>query len=270
MFLLITMIKKALILISAVFFLTVCSGEKTQTSLLGEWVELPYGREMVVTNGPQIKFVELENDSRCATGVTCVWEGEAKVSISFKDANNTTTHTLTERGSSETKETIRGYEVLFSVNPYPKAGQVIAKEDYTLKLSVSKAGDNVEATRVPTTTVPTTPLPMPTATRYPAVRVKAPIDAVEIAIAKSLPPQYSAEVTSGLPSGCAKFDSYMVERNGDTITISVWNTLPGDPQVVCSQIYGIVHTSIQLGSDFTTGKTYAVMVNDVKKTFVAQ
>lgn len=222
----------------------------------GERVEIPYGHDVSFTNGPQIKFLEVE-DSRCATGVTCIWAGEAKAKISFKESNSTTTHTLTQGGgASEGKDTIRGYDFTFTVNPYPQAGQAVPKKDYTLKLMVNKAGSNAT--------------PVPTGTGYPVTRVKAPIDGLEIAIAKSLPPQYSAEITSGLPSGCAKFDGYDVKREDDKITITVWNTMPSDPQIACTMIYGYVHTSVQLGSDFQMGRTYTVMVNDVTKTFVAQ
>ncbi len=222
----------------------------------GEWVEVPYGGDVTFKNGPQIKFLEVE-DSRCAIGVTCIWAGEAKAKISFKEANSTTTHTLTQGGgSSEGKDTIRGYEILFTVNPYPKAGQAVPKKDYTLKLMLNKTGGNAT--------------PVPAGTSYPVTRVKAPIDALDIAVAKSLPPQYTAQITSGLPSGCAKFDGYDVKRDGELITITVWNTMPSDPQIACTMIYGYVNTSVELGSDFTTGKMYTVMVNDVTKTFVAQ
>lgn len=102
------------------------------------------------------------------------------------------------------------------------------------------------------------------------VRVPAPIDEVEIRVLESFPPQYVLYVVSGLPSGCAKFDEYEVERDGDTIHVKVWNLMPADDDVACTMIYGTVEHNINLGSDFESGKTYTVHVNDVTKTFTAQ
>src|SRR2546428_2489483 len=65
--------------------------------------------------------------------------------------------------------------------------------------------------------------------------VAAPIDDLSVVVNGS---QATARVKAGLPSGCAKRDSYRVERAaGDTITVSVTNTMPtGNP--VCTMIYG--------------------------------
>jgi hypothetical protein len=106
----------------------------------------------------------------------------------------------------------------------------------------------------------------------PAVkRELAPIERVEMRIAESFPPQYFVAVTSGLPNGCAKFDHYTVERDGDTIKVTVWNTVPADPRVVlCTMVYGMVQHNIALGSDFQSGRTYTLDVNGMKQTFIAQ
>ena len=97
----------------------------------------------------------------------------------------------------------------------------------------------------------------------------APIDDVQIVIAKSLPPQYSLSITAGLPGGCAKFDAYTVKRDGDVITVTVTNTMPSDPLTACTRIYGFNKFDVPLGSDFEAGKSYTVKVNDAGKTFVA-
>ena len=102
-------------------------------------------------------------------------------------------------------------------------------------------------------------------------RVLAPIEAVDMRVAESFPPQYFLGVTSGLPNGCAKFDFYTVERDGDTIEITVWNTMPADPRVVlCTMIYATVQHNVPLGSAFQSGRTYHLKVNDVTTRFVAQ
>ena len=104
---------------------------------------------------------------------------------------------------------------------------------------------------------------------FDTVQVLAPIDAVEILIAESDPPQYFLHVVSGLPNGCVRFDSYDMMRDGDTIHVEVFNLEPADQNMVCTQVYGTVEHNIPLGSDFEPGKTFTVDVNGVIETFAA-
>ena len=116
---------------------------------------------------------------------------------------------------------------------------------------------------------PASPAPGPGAPGE-TVSVRAPIDGVEVNIAESFPPQYFLLVRSGLPNGCARFESYEVSRDGDWIGVEVTNLMPADGTVVCTQIYGTTETSIALGSDFEPGRTYTIKVNDVTETLTAQ
>ena len=98
----------------------------------------------------------------------------------------------------------------------------------------------------------------------------APIESVEILVLESFPPRYMAVVVSGLPSGCVTFAGYRLERGGDPIRVEMVNWKPADPEVACPAVYGTVETNIPLGSDFQSGTTYTVVVNDVTETFIAQ
>ena len=101
--------------------------------------------------------------------------------------------------------------------------------------------------------------------------VDAPIVSIDILVRESFPPGYTAHATSGLPSGCAKFhEAKITGRREDLVTIAVTNTLPTDPDVICSAIYGYYESNVDLGQDFTSGRTYTVKVNDKTTTFVAQ
>ncbi len=101
--------------------------------------------------------------------------------------------------------------------------------------------------------------------------VDAPIDRIEILVRESAPPGYTAHITSGLPSGCAQFDSAVITgRADDTITIKVTNTIPADPNVACDAIYGLHEANLDLGQDFVSGRSYTVKVNDKTEPFVAQ
>lgn len=91
-----------------------------------------------------IKFVKVIEDSRCPTGVSCMWEGQAKVLIE-----------LYENGKLlETKELIFGKTNInpkkqkvvlaqvdkkiyaYTISPYPTNQQPILKEDYYLELII--------------------------------------------------------------------------------------------------------------------------------------
>lgn len=101
--------------------------------------------------------------------------------------------------------------------------------------------------------------------------VPAPIDNLSILVRESFPPQYAVQITSGLPSGCAQFhEAKLLGRTGNTITITVTNTLPADPEIVCTAIYGTHESTVELGSDFISGQQYTVDVNGTTTTFTAQ
>ena len=99
--------------------------------------------------------------------------------------------------------------------------------------------------------------------------VPAPIDSLEVRILESNPPQYMLGVRAGLPSGCAEQNRHDVARVADAITVTVLNWIPTG-NVACTAIYGSYELSINIGSDFRSGTTYAVSVNDKKTAFVAR
>ncbi|MFQ5872937.1 MAG: hypothetical protein ACE5JL_03945 [Dehalococcoidia bacterium] len=102
------------------------------------------------------------------------------------------------------------------------------------------------------------------------VQVQAPIESVEVLILESFPPQYNLVVVSGLPNSCVSFAGYFLSRNNETVQVDVVNWKLADPNVACAEVYGIVDTIIPLGSEFDSGTTYTVNVNDVTITFTAQ
>ena len=111
-----------------------------------------------------------------------------------------------------------------------------------------------------------------TATPTPATTVvAAPINKVDVLVRESAPPGYTVHIVSGLPSGCARFHSAEITgRTGNTITIRVRNTVPADPNTVCTAIYGYHEANVDLGTDFVPRQQYTVLVNDKSETFTAQ
>lgn len=97
----------------------------------------------------------------------------------------------------------------------------------------------------------------------------APIDGLDVLTLESFPPQYMLHVKAGLPSGCAEPLSHRIAgRQGNVIEVEVLNSLPAN--AICTAIYGMYEININLGSDFTSGQSYSVRVNDQEVTFRAQ
>lgn len=120
-----------------------------------------------------------------------------------------------------------------------------------------------------------TPQAPPSDSKLPALpddrrAVEAPIDGLDVLTLESFPPQYMLHVQAGLPSGCAEQYGSEVERVDDVITVTVLNTIPADENVACTMIYGMYEFNLNLGSDFESGETYRVKVNDQEITFTAQ
>lgn len=96
----------------------------------------------------------------------------------------------------------------------------------------------------------------------------APIHEVQVNIAESFPPQVFVYIKGGLADSCTTFHELTTERNGNTIDIKVTTQRPRDAQ--CAQVYSYFEKNVALGSDFTSGETCIINVNDEKTTFVMQ
>jgi hypothetical protein len=115
----------------------------TQVVRLGRPFKLRAGQQVTLKGERlRVKFVAVEDDSRCPANVRCVWAGNAavrlEVSMSRRDSKSLTLNT--SRSSALVGETqYRGYKLrLVGLDPYPRSDQKIAAGDYTVTLLVSK------------------------------------------------------------------------------------------------------------------------------------
>jgi len=96
----------------------------------------------------------------------------------------------------------------------------------------------------------------------------APIHEVRVAIAESYPPQVMVYIQGGLSDGCTEFHDLKTDRSGNVINITV--TVQRPRNAMCTQIYGYFEKNVNLGTDFVSGQTYTIKVNDKMTTFVMQ
>ena len=103
--------------------------------------------------------------------------------------------------------------------------------------------------------------------------VESPIRIFEIDVLESSPPQYQVSVVSTLPLGssCSRFNGYdVVRRVGNEIHVTVTHLEVLEKNLPCTRDLPAVDTLIPLGSDFTSGVEYTVVLNGDRKTFTAQ
>jgi len=113
-----------------------------QVGRIGREFKLQVGKQVTVKGSKlKIKFVGVDNDSRCPSDVTCVWGGNAAVRFQLSTGSRSKTVTLnTSKASSFISEvTFQGYRVkLIELSPYPRSDRKIEKRDYVTTLLVSK------------------------------------------------------------------------------------------------------------------------------------
>ncbi len=127
------------ITIISITWFVACAQTGQVSAKLGQEFTLAPGQSAALTGEPlKIRFLEIVADSRCPTGVTCIWAGEVSCLVEVTLQNSTNRIVLTQPGSGQAKTDISTYNVKFEVQPYPQAGKTIAKGDYLLKLLIDK------------------------------------------------------------------------------------------------------------------------------------
>jgi len=93
----------------------------------------------------------------------------------------------------------------------------------------------------------------------------APVEKVSVAESTSTPGDFVATVVTGQPNTCQQYHSYFIKHAGTEIDISVTNTKPTDPGTMCGMVYSYHTAQVGLGSNFSAGTTYVVVVNGQQK-----
>ena len=84
-----------------------------------------------------MKFLNVLEDSRCPTDVTCVWQG--RTSLSFSVSQLIKTEVILDTLEKNNVAVFGKYQIeLIDVNPYPNSSIPTKNDDYTALLRVSK------------------------------------------------------------------------------------------------------------------------------------
>ncbi|OAD91097.1 hypothetical protein A7A78_04605 [Aequorivita soesokkakensis] len=135
--------KKSLLAI-IILFSTFAFGQNDSVETPKIAIKVPKG-ETVVVKGVSIKFLEVLEDSRCPTGVTCIWAGRAIVKVEVTSNGNKQERTLTfgEVKRGEEKNTNLYSSAEFSINgltlnPYPTSESTGKDKGYVLLICEEK------------------------------------------------------------------------------------------------------------------------------------
>ncbi|HIF43943.1 MAG TPA: hypothetical protein EYG27_03535 [Dehalococcoidia bacterium] len=95
------------------------------------------------------------------------------------------------------------------------------------------------------------------------VEVAAPIEDASVVPPSDVVGDYVLNIISGLPNGCAEFNGYGLDQEGNAFVVSVNNLVPHPSlEMACTERYGMHEGQISIGSGLVAGETYTVMVND--------
>ncbi len=99
----------------------------------------PGQRAMVRGAGLEIRFIEVAADSRCPLDVTCIWEGDAEVTVETAQGSverSFVLHTAGAPTSSRPAE-LDGYTLeLVGLEPLPRSDEAIPQASYRATLRV--------------------------------------------------------------------------------------------------------------------------------------
>lgn len=101
--------------------------------------------ETVNVKGVSIKFLEVVEDSRCPTGVTCIWAGRAIVKVQVTSNGNKEERTLifgeAKRGEERSTNLYSSSEFSINgltLNPYPTSESTGKDKGYVLLINEEK------------------------------------------------------------------------------------------------------------------------------------
>ncbi len=101
----------------------------------GDEFELPLGEKVTIgRDKASVEFVDVLEDSRCPSNVTCVWAGNGKVQLRF-DTDEIQLNTYLEPHEI----TLEDVNIqLLSLDPYPEHPRQFEKDDYKVRLLIAK------------------------------------------------------------------------------------------------------------------------------------
>ena len=113
---------------------------KVKRVSLGKEFTIRVGEQVVIQEaGLKISFSAVKEDSRCPTGVNCIWAGNGKIIVKVSKTGRKAADVELNTGIEPKHQSYHEYDIkLVGLNPYPKKDVNIGRGDYVATLIVSK------------------------------------------------------------------------------------------------------------------------------------
>jgi hypothetical protein len=113
---------------------------RTKDVALDQEFEIRFGQQVSIKKeGLKITFGSVAEDSRCPTGVECIWAGNGKIVLRISKGRRHPGVMRLNTGVEPKEDDYLNYDIkLVSLSPYPKKDVVIRKRDYVATLIVSR------------------------------------------------------------------------------------------------------------------------------------
>lgn len=96
-------------------------------------------QESTANGNLRIRFAELINDSRCPADVTCVWAGNAKISVRLTNRRGASKTVVLNSGMKPQSIVFSGYEIKFrDLNPRLRSNVRINPDGYVATFEVTR------------------------------------------------------------------------------------------------------------------------------------
>ncbi len=128
--------KFAILLLAA----TVFAGVETASAQTPMQVTVKIGRDKKDTRSKlSVKFVSVEEDSRCPEGANCIWAGNARITIKVRKSAGAWKSFELNTGRGPETITFGGFELkLTSLTPTPKSDAPTDKRRYIATISIMR------------------------------------------------------------------------------------------------------------------------------------
>jgi hypothetical protein len=135
--------KKLLVILLTILIYSCSKDDNNQISQY----DLTADKNIILDNGKCLEIIDIEyeiclksiNDSRCPSGVECVWEGDAVVEFNFKSNTENKFFTLHTNDNFQQDTIINNLKIkLLNVFPYPDFNNPTNQSDYSAELSISE------------------------------------------------------------------------------------------------------------------------------------
>ncbi len=114
--------------------------ERVVTTAPGEDFELRLGEEALVDGTDlTVAFEAVQEDSRCPSDVTCVWEGNARIVVGVRRGSDALPSLEINTALEPRSAMVPPWRIdLLELSPWPKEGVLTPEEDYVARLRVSR------------------------------------------------------------------------------------------------------------------------------------